>query len=135
MIVLDTSVLSLAYRRKAGPSSDHPAVRELERLLDQDAPMCLPGVVLQELLSGVRRTAVRRKLDDILSGFPLLLATRATHILAAELHSRCRAKGVVAHTVDCLIAAHAVEAGAALLTTDDDFKHMAKHTSVRLYKL
>lgn len=135
MIVLDTSLLSLAYRRRLRPDTDHPAVREFARLLDDDAPMALPGVVLQELLSGVKGPAALRKLDDILSGFPLLLATRDTHVLAAELRSRCRRKGVTAHTVDCLIGAHAVEVGAELLTTDEDFEHMAKHTGVRLYKL
>jgi predicted nucleic acid-binding protein len=70
-----------------------------------------------------------------MSGFPLLLATRETHVVAAELRSRCRAKGVAAGAVDCLIAAHAIESGAELLTTDEDFKHMAKHTDLRLYKL
>lgn len=134
MIVLDTSVLSLAYRRRPGPD-DHPAVRAFTLLLDDDAPMGLPGVVLQELLSGVKGTTAFRKLDDIMSGFPLLLASRGTHVLAAELRSRCRAKGIAAGTVDCLIAAHAVESGARLLTTDEDFTHMAKHTTLRLYKL
>lgn len=135
MIVLDTSVLSLAYRRSPGPAMDHPAVRALVQLLDDDAPMALPGIVLQELLSGVKSRGAFRKLDDILSGFPLLLATRTTHVLAAQLRSRCRAKGVTAHTVDCLIGAHAVEADARLLTTDGDFEHIAKHTPVRLYPL
>lgn len=135
MIVLDTSVLSLAYRRAPGPGDRHPAVRQFARLLDDDAPMAVPGIVVQELLSGVKGTAAFRKLDDILSGFPLLLATRQTHVLAAELRSSCRAKGVAAGAVDCLIGAHAIEVNAELFSTDHDLKHMAKHTSVRLYKL
>lgn len=135
MIVLDTSVLSLAYRRRPGAAEEHPAVQEFARLLDDDEAMAVPGVVLQELLSGVKGPAAFRKLDDIMSGFPLLLATRGTHVLAADLRSRCRSKGVAAGTVDCLIAAHAIEASGALLSVDDDFRNMAKHTEVRLYRL
>lgn len=135
MILLDTSVLALAYRRAPRPGNGHSAVREFARLLDDDAPMAVPGIVVQELLSGVMGTAAFRKLDDLLSGFPLLLATRETHVLAGELRSCCRAKGVAAGTVDCLIGAHAIEVNAELFSTDDDFKRMAKHTSVRLYKV
>lgn len=97
--------------------------------------MAIPGVVLQELLSGVKTEAAARKLEEVLSGFPLLLATRATHVLAAELRSRCRVKGIAAHTVDCLIAAQTIEADAELLTTDEDFSRMADHTALRLCRV
>jgi predicted nucleic acid-binding protein len=134
VIVLDTSLLSHAYRRQPGGGTQPPAVREFARLLDEDAPLVVPGIVLQELLSGVKGATAFRALDDILSGFPLLLATRHTHALAAQLRSRCRAKGVAAGSVDCLIAAHAVEADAALFTLDRDFALMAKHTDLQLHK-
>ena len=54
MIVLDTSVLSLVFRRKAKAAVDPPAALALRRMIADDWPLGIPGIVLQELLSGVR---------------------------------------------------------------------------------
>ena len=125
MIVVDTSVLSLAYRRGRTSVAPGPHVKRFARLVATDELVAIPGIVLQELLSGVRTEAAFRRLDDAMGGFPLLLATRATHVRAARIRSQCRARGIAASTVDCLIAGHALEADAALLTADADFGHIA----------
>ena len=132
MIVLDTSVLSAAYRRRPRTSAVPRPVRHFVELVERDVPMAIPGVVLQEILSGVKSAAQFRQLDDLLSGFPLLLADRQTHVRAAEIRNLCRTRGVAVATIGCLIASHALQADAELMTLDADFALIARHTALRL---
>ncbi len=134
MIVLDTSLLSHAYRRSATTESSAEVAR-LRALILDDADLVVPGIVLQELLSGVRGDATLRRLEDELASFRLLLADRETHVAAAALRSTCAAKGVAAASIDCLIAAHAVQVDAELFTLDDDFRHIATHSALRLHRV
>ena len=131
MIVLDTSILSLAFRRRTG---SRPAAARLAALIADDAQLAVPGIVAQELLSGLKTAAAFQQLDEILGGFPLLLADRTTHVRAAEVHNRCRAAGVTASTIDCLIAAHTLLIDADLLTLDSDFRAISRHTGLKLHE-
>ncbi len=132
MIVLDTSVLSAVYRRRQVSSPAPRVVRRFIELVESDAPLAIPGVVLQEILSVVKLETEFQKLDDLLSGFPLLLASRQTHVRAAQVRNLCRAGGVAAATVDCLITAHVLLGEAELMTLDEDFVRIARHTELRL---
>jgi predicted nucleic acid-binding protein len=76
VILLDTSVLSFAFRRAPGGEGRLPLRRTLERLIAEDAPLVVPGVVVHELLSGVRGEAHFARLQTALEGFPVLLADR-----------------------------------------------------------
>jgi predicted nucleic acid-binding protein len=134
VIVLDTSVLSTVYRRRAAASSPPPpAAAHLHELIRADVELCVPGIVVQELLSGLKNPADVRRLQDELSGFRLLLADRDTHVAAAGIHTTCAARGVAAATVDCLIAAHAVQVDGALFTLDADFTRIAAHAPLTLH--
>lgn len=95
----------------------------------------IPGVVLQELLSGARTDEQMDRLGAAVAGFRILLATREHHLEAARLANACRHVGVTAATVDCLIAAQTIAAGAELLTTDNDFTPMAGCCPLRLVPL
>lgn len=132
MIVVDTSVLSHVYRRRTRPTPLPPLAARFAALVQDDAPIVIPGVVLQEILSGVKTDRELRRLEEVLSGFPLLLASRETHVRAARVRTACRARGVAAASIDCLIAAHALSAEAELMTLDDDFEPMRKIVGLRL---
>jgi predicted nucleic acid-binding protein len=132
MIVVDTSVLSGVFRRRPNGHPRDQATEQFIALTTADAPIAIPGIVVQELLSGVRTSEAFHQLDAALSGFRLLLASRATHRLGATIRNQCRRAGIAAATTDCLIAAHAVEHDAALFTVDQDFQRMAKHCELRL---
>ena len=128
MIILDTSVLSLSFRRRKQGQRPHKCVAELRRLIDADAAVAVPGVVLQELLSGVKDEKQFARLEAALAGFPLLLAERQTHLLAAHVIAECRKKGVAAASFDALIAATSIEHEGTLFSVDEDFRRIAKHT-------
>ena len=134
MILVDTSVLSLAFRRRIKTSPEPPFVQRLRRLVEEDQPVAVPGIVLQELLSGVRATNEFERLEDLMEGFPLILAAREHHIRAARIANTCRQAGITASTVDCLIAAMAIETKSQLLTSDEDFERMAPYCGLQLLK-
>lgn len=87
---------------------------------------------MQELLSGVRNEEQFERLATLMSPFPILLASRVHHREAARVANACRLAGVATSTADVLIAALAMAHAASLLTTDDDFKRVAIHCTLRL---
>jgi predicted nucleic acid-binding protein len=126
LILLDTSVLSLAFRRRRRPPLGTPDMAaEIARLIELDLTLAIPGVVIQELLSGIREAPEFRRLRRILESFPAIAATIAHHLAAAEIANACRARGISASTIDCLIAAQAVGTNLSLFTLDQDFRRIA----------
>ena len=133
MILLDTSVVSAALRRrKRGDREDSVATR-LGELLRGDDSVALPGIVFQELLSGVAESPQReRLLKAVRESFPVVLATMGDHLKAADLVSLAARQGRALSTPDALIAAQAINRKAALYTTDEDFGPVAGFSSLRL---
>lgn len=135
MIILDTSVLSLALRRRVvGDAEQAPAVM-LRRMIDNDWPLAVPGIVLQELLSGVRTKRQFRTIRGHLEGFRILLAAENDHLQAADISNACRTAGISCSTVDALIAAQTIAADGQLFTTDKDFKKMTPCCGLELIPL
>jgi predicted nucleic acid-binding protein len=108
--------------------------QKLQQMILEDVPLGLPGTVLQELLSGVRGEEQASKLEDELTGFPVVLATREDHLLAAKIYNSCRRKGISPANVDCLIAALAVARSSLLWALDRDFEAIARVTELRLFE-
>ena len=123
-ILVDTSVWSLALRRDRPP--DLREVRVLAELVERGEDLVLTGTILQEVLQGFIGGTRFRRLVEILDAFPLLDLGREDFVYAAELRNRCRAKGVQVTTVDAQIAAAAIRHECGLLSTDDDFRHVAR---------
>jgi predicted nucleic acid-binding protein len=118
-------------------SSKDPEPREVaffRRLVEADEPMFVPGIVLQELLSGTRSAGQRRRLEEILEGFEVRTASVEDHRLAATIRDDCRQTGVAAAAIDCLITAQSIRAGAHLFTLDRDFDRIAGVSKLRLLK-
>lgn len=134
MIVLDTSILSLVFRRRDRGDDPQPVVA-LRKLIAADVPLAVPGIVLQELLFGVRSKEQFRKLRRTMAGFPVLLAGETHHVRAAQISNACRGKGVACSTIDALIAALSIESGSRLFTTDADLQRIAIHAPLKLVDL
>jgi predicted nucleic acid-binding protein len=134
VIVVDTSVWSAAYRRspKAPPRDASSAATVLEELIHQHQPVALPGIVLQELLSGVRSERQFNQLRADLALFPVLLADEDDHARAAQIINSCRKSGLSVASIDALIAATTIRADGELLTCDNDFQSIATCTTLRV---
>jgi predicted nucleic acid-binding protein len=110
LIVLDTSIVSLAFRRRIRPVPEPAPVIRLRNFTLAREPMFLPGICLQEFLSGARTPEQARRLASLLEGFEVRPATEADHRLGAEIETACRRTGVALTTVDALIAAQTIGA-------------------------
>ena len=131
MIVVDSSVWIEMLRK-----TESPADRTLTRLLHEDAPVATTEMVAGEILAGAQddldHVRLRRE----------LLATRFIPLggfegfeRAARLVRECRGLGVTASLSDCLVAAPAISAGAAVLHADADFDRIASATALEVYPL
>jgi predicted nucleic acid-binding protein len=131
-LFVDTSVWSLAFRRDA-PSSI-VEVQALIRSIESGETIVTTGLVLQELLQGFSGPKARAEILDRFSAVPLLVPDRDDHIRAAELRNLCRRGGTQVGTIDALLAQICIRHQLTMLTTDNDFKHMARHCGLKIWK-
>lgn len=132
MIVVDTSAWSLVLRRRDGHGGETKIANFLRRLIEEGQLMGVPGIVYQELLSGVSDLSQKKNIRETIGAFPLLLATKDDHAEAARIFTECRKGGAQASTIDCLIAAQCITSDSTLLTADTDFRRIAKYSSLKL---
>ncbi|MGB7492766.1 MAG: PIN domain nuclease [Candidatus Acidiferrum sp.] len=113
-------------------SSPSPAGAELRRMVAESEPFALAGVVVTEVLQGLRREV--RSIEHYLSQWDLLEPSGfRTYREAAVIFRSARARGIAFTTVDALIAAIALEHRATLFTLDRDFTRIAGIVSLPLY--
>lgn len=129
-LFVDTSVWSLAFRRDQ-PSSA-PELRELVHAIEAGEPLISTGLVLQELLQGFAGPRARDQILDRFSALPLLVPDRHDHIDAATLRNKCRRSGIQVGTIDALLAQLCLRHDLAMLTTDGDFRNIARHCDLKL---
>lgn len=118
MVVVDTSIWISFFNR---PTSVEK--HTLDDLLDRDA-VVLVGVVLTELLQGVRSKPERETLHDLLSALPYVEMTFETWLSAGDLSSVLRRKGRTMGFPDLLIAALAQQHACSVYSLDEDFRHI-----------
>jgi predicted nucleic acid-binding protein len=128
----DTSVWSLVLRRDQTP--DHAAAHALIRALETGERMVTTGLVLQELLQGFYGPKAQEQIVDRFSAIPVVIPDREDHVSAASLRNHCRKKGVQIGTIDALLAQLCIRHDLTLLTTDEDFGHIARHSELRLWR-
>lgn len=129
-LFVDTSVWSLAFRRDR-PSSA-PELNELVRAIEAGEPLISTGLVLQELLQGFAGLRAREQILDRFSALPLLVPDRRDHIDAATLRNKCRRSGIQVGTIDALLAQLCLRHDLPMLTTDGDFRNIARHCDLKL---
>jgi len=135
MILLDTSVLSRIFRRQRPGPAERELRAAFEALLSSDQPVGLPGIVLQEILSGLKSEKQLLELrGKLLAAFAIVPATVDDHVQAARLKNGCIARGMNVSSIDCLIAASAIAGGHALFSVDEDFEAIRRHSELELVK-
>jgi predicted nucleic acid-binding protein len=127
----DTSAWSLVLRRDQ--LTDHVTVRALIRALDTGERVVTTGLVLQELLQGFCGPKAHEQIVDRFSAIPLVVPDREDHVSAASLRNHCRKKGIQVGTVDALLAQLCIRHD-LVLTTDEDFGHVARLSELRLWE-
>jgi predicted nucleic acid-binding protein len=109
-----------------------PHVAALQELIENDDDLCLCGVILAEVLQGIRSDSDYRKTRNYLDALILLPMDQATFVRAAELYRTLRKRGItIRKPVDCMIASVAIERNLPLLHNDRDFDQIAKHSKLK----
>jgi predicted nucleic acid-binding protein len=128
MTVVDTSVWIDLF---AGRDSPHVTV--LESLIEQRNDICLCGIILTEVLQGIRDDKEYSETESMLANLILLPMTCETFLLAANIYRNLRARGItIRNSIDCMIAAVCIENNAPLLHNDRDFDLLAAHSELEV---
>jgi hypothetical protein len=97
----------------------------LESSIDQREDLCLCGVIITEVLQGIRDDKQYKQTESVLSNLIYLPMDQSTFLLAANIYRTLRSRGItIRNSVDCMIAAVCIEHEANLLHNDRDFDHI-----------
>jgi predicted nucleic acid-binding protein len=134
MVLVDTSIWSLALRRRATALSadERRLVIEWEALVDRGRATLI-GPIRQEILSGVRHVDTFHVLRRSLLDFPHLSIEVEDYDRAAEFFNLCRGRGSSGGPIDMLIAAVAYRHQISVFSSDTDYARYARHVPVRLH--
>lgn len=133
-VLVDTSVWSLALRRRAPAAAHANVVTELAALV-RDGRAAIIGPIRQELLTGVRSEPQFVRLQEQLAAFPDIALESADYVTAARFSNRCRGKGIQGSAIDLLICAVAASRELPIFTTDGDFEHYRRALDIDLHPM
>ncbi len=130
MILIDTSVWIDFFR-----GADTSRRKSLHSLIDNEEDICTTEIILTEILQGIKRDSDFKKVKEYLLGFPVYCPDGLdTYLRAAEIYRHCRRRGkTVRKTIDCIIAAIAIENSLTLFHNDRDFEQIAACTALRTF--
>jgi predicted nucleic acid-binding protein len=133
-VLVDTSVWSLALRRRDSAATRSPAeVNELTELI-REGRVKMIGEIRQEILSGVKSDKKFRILRDHLRAFDDLAVDSKDYEEAAFCFNRCRTRGIQGSSTDFLISAVSLRRELAVFTIDRDFDRYAEILGIALHR-
>jgi hypothetical protein len=131
MVIVDTSVWVDFLRGK-----DTPEVSKLERFLSGGEDICVCGIILTEVLQGIRADSDYARTLSRFDSFLFLDMSRRTFVKAAQIYRTLRRRGITINkVVDCMIAAAAIEHNIALLHNDRDFDPIEESCGLKVVKV
>jgi predicted nucleic acid-binding protein len=130
MVLVDTTVWIDFF---AARSSAH--VVALEDLIINREDICVCGIVLTEVLQGIRKDSEFKKTRDLFNNLLFLPMLYPVFLKAAEIYRGLRRKGItIRKSMDCMIASVAIENDIPLLHNDNDFEAIEKHCGLKCHK-
>lgn len=125
-ILVDTSVW-VEYFRGGNPNLS----ARLDELIEKGR-ICIPAIVLAELIQGAKTEPERRTIEDLKDAFTVIDQKEDTWIEAGKLSYDLRRKGKSIHLTDCYIAIIARENGCVIFTRDTHFRDIGEILDIRL---
>ena len=127
IVLVDTSVWIDHFRGVETPESAH-----LARLLDEEEDLCICGLILTEILQGIRSDTQYGKTERSLAGLIYLPTARDAYLTAAKLYRNARRSGItIRRSLDCVIAGCAIENRVPILHKDRDFDNIARFSRLK----
>ncbi len=131
-ILVDTSVWSIALRRKAINDEESAVVKKLQELIES-LQVAIIGPIRQEILSGIADEKQFESLKTKLGAFEDVSISTADYEKAAYFYSVCRINGIQGSQIDFLICAVAVNHKMPVFTLDKDFMRYADYLPIKMY--
>ncbi len=129
MVLVDTTVWIDFFVDR-----DELHVRKLQELIENEEDLSLCGVIVTEILQGIRSDTDFFKTKEYLDDLIFLPVRHGTFVRAAEIYRSLRKRGItIRKPVDCMIASVAIEYNIHLLHNDRDFNYIAKHSTLRIH--
>ena len=130
-VLVDTSVWSLAFRKKRPDSNDKKLIEYLTFLIRNRYAVMI-GPIRQEILSGISDESTFRKLKEALKAFPDFEITTDDYEQAAAYYNICRSNGIQGSHIDYLICSVAHNNDFLIFTLDKDFENYRKYIGIEL---
>lgn len=131
MVIVDTSVWIDFFRGK-----DTAEVGVLDQFLTAGEDICICGIILTEILQGIREDSDYSRTLTRFDTFLFLDMNRRTFVKAAQIYRALRHRGItISKIVDCMIAAVAIEHKMPLLHNDRDFDPIEKYHGLKVIKI
>ena len=130
MVLVDTTVWIDFF--SANPFQH---VKTLENLIVKREDICLCGIILTEVLQGIREDSEFNRTQGLLGQLVFLPMQYYVFLRSAEIYRNLRRKDItIRKPVDCMIAAVAIENDIPLLHNDKDFIPIEKHFGLKRLK-
>lgn len=130
MVLVDTSVWIDFFAAKP-----FKHIEILESLIGQRNDICICGIILTEVLQGIRDAKDYDKTKDLFENLICLPMSYSIFIRSAEIYrSLSRHDITLRKSIDCMIASVAIENDLPILHNDKDFYPIEKHCGLRSIK-
>lgn len=128
-MIVDTSAW-IEYLRR----TESPVNLGLRHAVQTGSAIATPAPAVMELLAGCRSESEELDLLRLLGRFEILIPDSLGQFRsAARIYRTCQRAGcTIRSTVDCLVAAAALDARRPLLARNRDFDTIARHTELEL---
>lgn len=124
-VIVDTSILIEFFKGTEGIAGEVSSLLQGNRLI-------ITGIVLAELLQGMKNIKEELMLDDFLLAVMPLELTTNIWLKAGKLALSLRRKGISLPLTDVAIAALSIEHNLSIFTLD---KHFEQIPNVKIYKI
>lgn len=129
LVLVDSSVWVEVLAKEGSPYAD-----EIAGMFQGSALVATTGLIVQEVLQGVRMPRELARVSTFLGGLRYLPVLRETHVRAAALHRKLRGIGVTGSTVDLVIAQLAIDHAARLWSLDRHFEDISRAGKLKLWR-
>ena len=130
MILVDTTVWIDFFIGKETQQVDI-----LDFLISEDQDIYICGLVLTEVLQGVREAKQYKEIKTYFDNLIFLPMTQAMYIHSADIYRYLRRKGItIRKPIDCMIASVAIAHKVSLLHNDKDFIPIEEYCKLKTVK-
>jgi len=131
MILVDTTVWIDFFSARSLPH-----VVALETIIKRRENICICGIILAEVLQGIRQDTEFRKTRDLFNTLILLPMPYTVFLRSADIYRKLRKIGItIRKPLDCMIASVAIENDIPLLHNDKDFQPIEKRCGLKVLSL